>query len=140
MTEDTVKEKVVAIASGGLDSTVMLYWAKDKYDVSVLFFDYGQNMAEREKECLRRTCNTLGFPLEVVDITTIKKLLISPLTGGKGNLAAPLVPNRNMILLSIAGGYAYSIGARAIMYGPHKNDKEGFPDCRPPFVLSLIHI
>ena len=50
------------------------------------------------------------------------------------NETATEVPNRNMILLSLAIGYAVSIGAEQVYYGAHSGDHEIYPDCRPIFV------
>ncbi|HAR55480.1 MAG TPA: 7-cyano-7-deazaguanine synthase, partial [Idiomarina baltica] len=45
--------------------------------------------------------------------------------------------NRNMILLSLAIGYAVSEGASAVYYGAHSGDHAIYPDCRPEFVRQM---
>jgi len=47
------------------------------------------------------------------------------------------VPNRNMILLSLAIGYAVDIGANKVFYGAHSGDHAIYPDCRPDFVHAM---
>ena len=54
-----------------------------------------------------------------------------------------IVPNRNMILISMAIGYAVSSNANEVWFGAHSGDHVIYPDCRPEFVekmnaLSLI--
>jgi 7-cyano-7-deazaguanine synthase len=48
-----------------------------------------------------------------------------------------VVPNRNMILLSLAVGYAVSLDANEVYYGAHSGDHAIYPDCRPEFVHRM---
>src|SRR5690606_33558307 len=51
-----------------------------------------------------------------------------------------VVPNRNMIMLSLAIGYAVSIKAGAVYYGAHGGDHAIYPDCRPLFVEIMNEV
>ena len=42
-----------------------------------------------------------------------------------------------MILLSLAVGYAVSLGASQVYYGAHSGDHFIYPDCRPEFVQKM---
>ncbi len=53
------------------------------------------------------------------------------------NMKSTVVPNRNMILLSLAVGYAVSLNAQAVYYGAHSGDHFIYPDCRPEFVQKM---
>ena len=53
------------------------------------------------------------------------------------NMKSTMVPNRNMILLSLAIGYAVDIGASKVYYGAHSGDHSIYPDCRPEFVHAM---
>jgi 7-cyano-7-deazaguanine synthase len=48
-----------------------------------------------------------------------------------------VVPNRNMIMLSIAGGYAVNIEADYLAVGVHKGDYTIYPDCRERFIKDF---
>jgi 7-cyano-7-deazaguanine synthase len=53
-----------------------------------------------------------------------------------------VVPIRNAVMLTIATAYAYSIGAKRVIYGAHmsdvgKGDHPLYPDCTPEFTLAL---
>ena len=52
-------------------------------------------------------------------------------------MKSTVVPNRNMILLSLAVGYAVSVGAAQVYYGAHSGDHAIYPDCRPEFVQKM---
>lgn len=141
------KEKAVVIYSGGMDSFTLLHHAirEDGVDVHALSFFYGQRH-KRELDCAHLVCERLGVPHTVVDISTIQSLLGgSALTDDvdvpEGHYTEPsmkltVVPNRNMILLSIAAGFAVSVGARAVYYGAHAGDHPIYPDCREEFVQA----
>ncbi|MDI5983868.1 7-cyano-7-deazaguanine synthase QueC [Halomonas sp. M4R5S39] len=138
----------VVIYSGGMDSFTVLHRAlREGLDVHALSFDYGQRHA-RELEVAARVCRRLGVPHQVVDIRAIHGLIDdSALTDasrempegdyGQENLSATVVPNRNMILLSLAIAKAVNIGAGRVDYGAHGGDHVLYPDCRPEFVEAM---
>jgi 7-cyano-7-deazaguanine synthase len=142
-----MSEKAVVIYSGGMDSFTILQRAhKDGYDLYPLTFDYGQKHS-KEIDYARRVCNELNLPHRIIDITAINQLLqSSSLTSDKSipeghyeadNMKSTVVPNRNMILLSLAIGYAVDIGASKVFYGAHSGDHAIYPDCRPEFVRAM---
>ncbi|MDG5500138.1 7-cyano-7-deazaguanine synthase QueC [Marinobacter sp. BGYM27] len=142
-----MSEKVVVIYSGGMDSFTLLHRARAAgHEVHALSFDYGQRHV-RELDYARRVCGALSIPHKIVDMTQLGSLLSgSALTDGvdvpeghyeEESMKATVVPNRNMILLSLATGYAVSVGAQAVWYGAHGGDHAIYPDCRPEFVEKM---
>lgn len=140
-------EKVVVIYSGGMDSFTVLNRAiKDGKEVYALSFDYGQRHV-KELECASSVCESLNVAHKVIDISAINQLLAgSSLTDDidipeghyeAENMKSTIVPNRNMILLSLAVGYAVSVGAAQVYYGAHSGDHAIYPDCRPEFVQKM---
>ena len=140
-------EKVVVIYSGGMDSFTVLNRAiKDGKEVYALSFDYGQRHV-KELECASTVCSSLNIKHKVIDISAINQLLAgSSLTDDieipeghyeAENMKSTIVPNRNMILLSLAVGYAVSVGAAQVYYGAHSGDHAIYPDCRPEFVEKM---
>lgn len=140
-------QKVVVIYSGGMDSYTVLHKAISAgHDVYALSFNYGQRHV-RELECARQVCQELGINHKVVDISAINQILAgSSLTDNidvpeghyaADNMKSTVVPNRNMILLSLAVGYAVSLNAQAVYYGAHSGDHFIYPDCRPEFVQKM---
>ena len=140
--------KAVVIYSGGMDSFTVLHLAKQQgFDVHALSFDYGQRH-NKELEVAASVCQQENIPHKVVDITAINQLLqgssltskdIDIPTGdyADANMKSTVVPNRNMILLSLAIGYAVSLKADKVFYGAHSGDHDIYPDCRPEFVDAI---
>lgn len=145
-----MSDKIVVIYSGGMDSFTVLNEAvrtgKRVYAVS---FNYGQKHA-KELHYAQKVCDELAIPHKVVDITAIHQLLLgSSLTDdieipdghyAEESMKSTMVPNRNMIMLSLAIGYAVSIGADSVFYGAHSGDHAIYPDCRPEFVLKMAEV
>lgn len=141
----------VVIYSGGMDSFTVLHRAlREGLTVHALSFDYGQRHA-CELDTARQVCSSLGLPHQVVDIRAIHGLIDnSALTNpdqampqgnySTENLRATVVPNRNMILLSLAIAKAVNIGAERVDYGAHGGDHILYPDCRPEFVNAMNHV
>jgi len=50
------------------------------------------------------------------------------------------VPNRNMIMLSLAVGYAVSTRCDSVYYAAHAGDHAIYPDCRPQFVSKMNQV
>jgi 7-cyano-7-deazaguanine synthase len=52
-------------------------------------------------------------------------------------MKATVVPNRNMILLSVAAGWAISSEFDRLAYAAHSGDHAIYPDCRTEFADAL---
>ncbi|MGB1949600.1 MAG: 7-cyano-7-deazaguanine synthase QueC [Marinobacter sp.] len=142
-----MSETVVVIYSGGMDSFTLMHLARARgHQVHALSFDYGQRHV-RELECARDVCARAGIPHQVLDIRALSNVMAgSALTSevavpeghyAEDSMKATVVPNRNMILLSLATGYAVTAGASAVWYGAHGGDHAIYPDCRPEFVEKM---
>jgi len=140
-------DTVVVIYSGGMDSFTLLHRALARgLRVHALSFDYGQRHV-RELACARQVCQALAIPHKVLDIRAMSEVMSgSSLTSDidvpeghyeEESMKATVVPNRNMILLSLATGYAVTVGAQAVWYGAHGGDHAIYPDCRPEFVEKM---
>ena len=140
-------EKVVVIYSGGMDSyTVLNHALKQGFEVFALTFDYGQRHV-KEIEYAKNACADLGVQHKIVDISAINSIIAgSSLTDDievpeghyeADNMKQTVVPNRNMILLSLAVGYAVSLEATKVFYGALSGDHAIYPDCRPEFVKKM---
>ena len=138
-------DSAICVFSGGMDSTTLLYHLLER-DVETLAisFDYGQRH-KKELEYAARTCAKLDVPHKLVDISTVKELiggnaLTDPkLTVPAGHyeeeaMKVTVVPNRNMIFLAIAGGWAVAEEVDLLALAVHSGDHAIYPDCRPAFI------
>ncbi len=139
--------KLVLVYSGGLDSTVLLHHLlAEGHEIHCLGIDYGQRH-RRELVSGQAICERLGVEYRVVDLTAIRPLLKgSSLTDSVSlpegaynieNMKSTVVPNRNMILLSLAIAWAASLRADAVAYAAHAGDHPLYPDCRPEFAQAM---
>jgi len=143
--------KGVLILSGGIDSSTLLFYLINRgYDVHALTFHYGQRHAKEIEYAKKITdyAKRVGkVEHKIVDISSIHDLIAAGALTGNNDVPrtfyteetqkATIVPNRNMILLSIAAGYAVKIGAGEVFYAAHKSDYSIYPDCRKEFVKAI---
>ena len=112
-----------------------------------LSIDYGQR---HRCELVRaaQICKQAGVPHHTADLSAVQPLLAgSSLTSPEievaeghytqENMKTTVVPNRNMILLSLATGYGLSIGAQQVAYAAHSGDHAIYPDCRNEFADAM---
>jgi 7-cyano-7-deazaguanine synthase len=140
--------KIVLIYSGGMDSTTLLYQLlAEGHEVRCLSIDYGQRH-RRELDGAAEICQTLGVEHRVADLTSVAPLLAgSALVSGDvevpeghyeaENMKLTVVPNRNMLMLSVAIAWAVSTKCDAVAYAAHGGDHTIYPDCRPEFIAAM---
>lgn len=139
----------VVILSGGLDSTVLAYTTQWWHGTPprLVSFDYGQRH-RIELDCARRTAQRLHATHTVIDLRSLTAVLSgSALTDdavavpdghyAEDTMRATIVPNRNMIFLSVAAGLAAAEGYCEVLTAVHAGDHYIYPDCRVPFIDAV---
>lgn len=140
--------KVVVLCSGGMDSVTALYWARARHDVvAVVSFNYGAKHNDRELPFAAEHAAKFGVRHEAIALDFVNRLFASNLlqSGGAipdGHYEADMmkqtvVPFRNAIMLSIACGFAESVGAEALVIAAHGGDHAIYPDCREDFMRAM---
>ena len=140
-------KSAVVVLSGGMDSTTLLYDVVDQgYKTYTISFNYNQKH-KKELELAKETCKKLNVEHLVVDLSALNVVAPSALTRDEWdvpeghyadeNMKQTVVPNRNMVLLSIATSYAISKNASKLFYGAHSGDHDIYPDCRKEFIDSM---
>lgn len=139
----------VVCFSGGLDSTVLLYYLKYRRNhvVRALSVDYGQRH-RKELDAARDITGLLEVPHFVADLSGLRPILSGssqtddavPVPEGhyaEESMKATVVPNRNMLLLSVAGMWAVSSKSKFVAYAAHAGDHAIYPDCRGEFSAAM---
>lgn len=143
-----MSKKTVIILSGGLDSTVLTYHLRAAGNtLKLLSFNYGQRH-KKELEYAKKTASELNLEHQIVDLTSLTKLL-----GGSSqtdssvdvpfghyaanNMATTVVANRNSIMLNIAAAWAMTSKFDSVSFAAHRGDFSQYADCRPEFAEAL---
>lgn len=142
--------KSVVIVSGGMDSVTAVYWARFRagdHSPLMLSFDYGQRHV-KELECAVIIARDLGLEHHIINLMDVGNLIrTSALTDPKAEvpeghyaqdtMKQTVVPNRNMMMLSIAAAVAVARGYQYVITGVHAGDHPVYPDCRPGFIQEM---
>ena len=141
-------KKAVCILSGGMDSTLCSYIAKQNgYEIIAVHFNYGQRTQKRELKAFRDICKSLHTSNTYeIDLDFFNQIGASALTdtaieipidGVEDGVPSTYVPFRNGIFLSIAGAIAEKENAEVIYIGVIEEDSSGYPDCRNTFIKKM---
>jgi 7-cyano-7-deazaguanine synthase len=141
-------KKAICILSGGMDSTLASYMAKnDGYEIIAVHFNYGQRTQDRELKAFRDICDDLKilekYEIDIPFFTQIgasaltDKTIDVPTGGIEAGVPITYVPFRNGIFLSITAAIAEKEGATAMYIGVVQEDSSGYPDCTDEFITKM---
>jgi 7-cyano-7-deazaguanine synthase len=135
-----MKRGAVVLFSGGQDSTVCLYYAKEYFgEVYALNIFYGQ---KHLVECSSAAKITYMANVKLEHVSLPGNTLKGGSIVGIGKavetdnpeIADSWVPLRNMLFLTIAINRAIVLGFDTVITGVNAIDYSGYPDCRPEFI------
>lgn len=146
--ESLEKKSGIILMSGGMDSTSLLYLALNLGGkIAALSVNYGQRHS-RELEAAKEICRRASVEHRILHLQSLRDLM-----GGSSQTSTEIevpeghyaeesmkktvVPNRNMVLLSMAGAWCISKGWDYVGYAAHAGDHTIYPDCREVFVDAL---
>ncbi|MBN1694578.1 7-cyano-7-deazaguanine synthase QueC [candidate division WOR-3 bacterium] len=144
-----MEKKAIVLLSGGIDSATTLAIAKDSgYEVYAISFRYGQRH-HFEIEAAKKIAIAMGVNRHLIMDIDLASFGGSALTDdipvpkrgevediGK-EIPVTYVPARNIILLSLAIGWAEVMGVSDIFIGVNVIDYSGYPDCRSEFIEAF---
>ena len=140
---------VLVVYSGGLDSYTLLNKAMKNFDrIEAITFNYGQKH-NKEIEYAKSNCVELNIKHEVVNLDLENILAGSALVGDidipegnydKEKMKQTIVPNRNMIMISVAASLVIKNDIEYLWYAAHSGDHEIYPDCRPEFIDKMAAV
>ena len=142
-------KKAVCLISGGLDSCVVSFIAKEKrFGIYALSFQYGQ-LHKKELSCAKKIVEAVGAKNHIILDVDFNKIAGSSLLDASQDsvdnhdlkdvgrdIPSTYVPARNTVFLSLALAYAETIDADAIFLGTNAVDFSGYPDCRPKYIQA----
>ena len=145
----------VVLLSGGLDSSTLLRMVVRREGcerVYALTMGYGQKHI-REVDCAMRQAKAMAVQEhKVLDISCYGDLAggassltaagmsvpdLSDIPDSETDQPSTYVPNRNMILLSLAAAYAEKNKCNLVYYGAQQQDRYGYWDCTVEFVERI---
>jgi 7-cyano-7-deazaguanine synthase len=147
-------QPAVVLLSGGVDSTVLLHYVVKTLQcplVHALSFNYGQRHS-RELSCASAQARLVAAEHRIMDITFMGALIQQGSALIDGGAPVPdlaslsieeltqpptYVPNRNMMLLSMAAAYAEAHGMADLYYGAQAQDEYGYWDCTKDFLARM---
>ncbi len=151
-----MKDKVLVVLSGGLDSSVATMMCVDKYgsnNVQAITFDYNQKQRIEIEKAFELT-NKLGIKHKILNLgilgeiaqpmsanisgTSVKMPNIKEVLGDPQPVT--YVPFRNMILLSLALSHAEVQGCNKVITGLQVHDEYGYWDTTQKFVDSMNNV
>jgi 7-cyano-7-deazaguanine synthase len=146
------KNGAVIVLSGGMDSTIAMRLAVEKYGASkvrALTFNYGQKQA-REIAMASASTALLGVKHKILDLGILGEISQGFSANVDTNMEMPTirdvlgdprpktyVPNRNMILMSLCAAFAEVEDIDQIIMGLQVNDEYGYHDTTQRFVNKV---
>lgn len=142
----------LVVASGGLDSTIAMRLAVEKYgkdNVHAITFHYGQ-IYDVEVFHARFSTKLLGVKHEIVDLSFLGRMCQGVCANVDRSVPMPTildvlgdpapttyVPNRNMIMLSVAASYAEVHNLPLILIGLQVHDIYNYHDATEHFIQLI---
>lgn len=140
--------RTIIVFSGGLDSTTLMYHVRSMgADVKALTVNYNQRHS-KEIEYAKKLCNSLDIEHRIIDLSGLQGVLGgNALTSRQANvpegeyqeetIRVTTVPNRNMILLSVAIAWASDARYDSVAFGAHAGVHTNYPDCEERFSQAM---
>lgn len=139
-----MKDKVIILVSGGMDSLVTAAIASLQYDLAFLHLNYGQKTEKRELKAFNEIADYYNVKQRLVvnaeylaqiggSSLTDENIAVSKADLGYKGIPTSYVPFRNANILAIATSWAEVTGAKKIFIGAVEEDSSGYPDCREVF-------
>jgi len=144
-----MKKNALVLFSGGQDSTICLFWAKENFNnIYALNIDYEQRHS-LEIKCAKIISQIAKIELVEMHDTLMRdigdsilflknnKLPIRPSHRYLNGLPNSFIPGRNIYMLTIAAMKAFQLNIVDIICGVCQTDFSGYPDCRDNTIKSL---
>lgn len=145
-------KQAAIILSGGLDSTIGMRLLVEKYgaeNVHAISFDYGQKQ-KVELTLAAKSAGKLGVEHQVLKLDALNQIAQGYSANVDQDIAVPTleevlgdpapiteVPNRNMIMLSLAAAYCQTRKIETLVCGIQVHDEYNYWDCTQNFIDAM---
>lgn len=151
--------KAITLLSSGLDSVAALAIAAKELEIEIaITFDYGQRAVKREIEYSQKVCEYFGIDHRVIKLDWLSEITSTSLVNRDADVpslsfedideTAPAeitaesakavwVPNRNGVMLNIAGSFAESKECDCLIVGFNGEEAGTFPDNSLEYVQAM---
>ncbi len=137
--------EVLLLCSGGLDSTTVAYWLRErKFSIAPVFFDYGQHCVETEWETVQTVLPKDGVaPVRRINVSDIFSGSSSRLIREPDLWREPVadtdlyIPYRTLLFFSIGASIAQTRGLTEVYSGFINSNHAKELDCSATFLNEL---
>jgi 7-cyano-7-deazaguanine synthase len=137
--------KALLLCSGGLDSTTLAYWMRERdIEIIPIFLDYGQHCVEKEWKTLTDVLPSNGvLPPERIDVSGIfrgskSRLIVEPDLWNEPVADDDLyIPYRTLLFFSIGAACAQTRGLLDVYSGFINSNHAKELDCSATFLNGL---
>ncbi len=151
--------KAITLLSSGLDSVAALAIAAESLEIEMaITFDYGQRAGQQEMEYSEKVCEHFGIEQRIIKLDWLGEITHTSLVNRDEEVPslsfedidenapsmiteysakAVWVPNRNGVMLNIAGSFAESRGCDYIVVGFNGEEAGTFPDNSRDYIQAV---
>ena len=123
--------KTITLLSGGIDSALTAYLAREDGEIALLNIDYGQPL--EELQAAFRIAEWFNLKRQMINTTAEFPMSKLP-------KSVNYIPARNQILLSIALAYAIDTNCDRIAFGANADDDADYVDCRKEWIQQFKNL
>jgi 7-cyano-7-deazaguanine synthase len=125
--------KIVALSSGGVDSSVMmLLLQKDNFEVLPLHVNYGHRAEPREWAACKRVCDYIGLKPSRIDLSGFNAIPSGLTNRNLDIVRDAFLPTRNLLFAIAGAAFGFYKSIDIVAMGLLSNPI--FPDQTPRFV------
>jgi 7-cyano-7-deazaguanine synthase len=133
--------RTLVLLSGGKDSAVALWWAKENYGVVTSLSIHHPDRPHREMLAARRLSSAACSELIEVDLPFVRSAgSLQASHGTPFDTATAYMPMRNLLFFAVAAHFAEASGMDRIVAGQLRSDGIAYTDATPSFFDGLTHL
>jgi 7-cyano-7-deazaguanine synthase len=139
-----IRKKAIILLSGGIDSSVCLWWAKAKgFTSNIVTFNYFDRNP-RELEATKELYKISGSEeLKIIEVNFLREMIDMPKSNkrfSREDVPAAYIPGRNTVFYAISIWWGEILNADYIIGGHNKIDFNHYLDSRPEYIEAMNEV